>query len=295
MMRFLVFGDSKGKDNGINKKVLKSIMMETCKLNLEPQFIVMCGDTVAGSCEENILYNQLKDLRYLIQKYHPGKPLIPVVGNHEVNIGPTDDRYEKIFGRIYSDINVTSKLKNYNNTVYCIDFQDTRILVLNSFHYGAIHCIDETQLNWFEEKASEYKKNKFVFVHSPAFPTGAHFSHCLDLYPNVRDAFWSIVDKCDIDIVFSGHEHNYSRRVIDSSFNSDNNSYHNSIYQIITGGAGEKLRNKFISKKGVLVPPIDVYHFVIVDVEESYIKVSAISSKGKKLDEFIIDKPCNTT
>ena len=95
-----------------------------------------------------------------------------------------------------------------------MDFGNTRLIVLNAFHYGSIHKIDKDQLNWFEEKASEYKKNKLVFIHSPAFPTGAHLGHCLDLYPEDRDVFWKVVDKCGIDIVFSGHEHNYSRRII---------------------------------------------------------------------------------
>lgn len=289
-MRFIVFGDSKGKDNGINKKVLKEIMNETCKLKPEPQFIVMCGDTVAGSYKEEILAFQLKELRYLLQKYHPDKPLIPIVGNHEVNIEPTDDSFEKVFSRTYSDLIPNDSLEGYNNTAYYIDFADTRAIILNAFHYGAIHRIDKEQLEWFEEKASEYKKNKFVFVHSPAFPTGAHLGHCLDLYPSDRDAFWKVVDKCGIDIVFSGHEHNYSRRMIDSRFNNESICYERNVYQVITGGGGEKLRNKYNSKEGIVVAPIDVYHFLVVDVETDYIKVSAISSKGKLLDAFKINK-----
>lgn len=290
-MRFIIFGDSKGKEDGINKKVLKTIMDRSCKLSPSPQFIVMCGDTVAGSLEEEVLSNQLKNLRFLIQKYHPGKLLIPVVGNHEVSNYSTDDRFEKVLSRIYNDFTTIAPLEGYNNTVYYVDFEDTRLIVLNSFHYDSIHKIHKDQLNWFKEVASENKKNKLVFVHSPAFPTGAHLGHCLDLYPDCRDSFWSVVDECEVDIVFSGHEHNYSRRIIDSSFNTENSCYKKSIYQIIAGGGGEKLRNKYKSKKGVIVKPIDVYHFLVVDVEATYIKVSAISIKGKVLDEFVIDKP----
>lgn len=284
-MRFIVFGDSKGKENGINKKVLNSIMKETSKLNPEPEFIVMCGDTVAGSNKEEILKSQLIDLKNIIEKYHPGKPLVPVVGNHEVNITPEDDRFEKIFSEFYDNLipNDTS-LENYNKTVYYIDFNDTRIIVINSFHYGEIHKISKAQLNWLQEKASDCNKNKLLFVHSPAFPTGAHLSHCLDLYPNDRDDFLKTVEKCNINIIFSGHEHNYSRRIINNTFD---NGY---IYQVITGGAGEKLRDKYKSKKGVVVSPIAAYHFLVVDVEIDYIKVTAITSKGKKIDEFKINE-----
>jgi 3',5'-cyclic-AMP phosphodiesterase len=289
-MRFIVFSDSKGKENGINEKVLKTLMHETCRLKPEPEFIIMCGDTVAGSSKEEILTFQLTRLRKIIEKYHPNKPLFPVVGNHEVNIEPLDDRFEKVLSQVYNDLTPTEYLANYNKTVYYKDFADMRFIILNAFHNGLTHRIGKDQLIWFEEKASEYKKNKFVFVHSPAFPTGAHLGHCLDLYPEYRDAFWKTVDKCGIDIVFSGHEHNYSRRIIDNSFNSENSFYERSINQVITGGGGEKLRDKYKSKKGIVIPPVAVYHFLIVDVETNCITVSAISSKGKKIDEFKIDK-----
>ena len=126
---------------------------------------------------------------------------------------------------------------------------------------------------------SENIKNKIVIVHSPSFPTGAHLGHCLDMYPECRDSFWNIIDKCNVNLVFSSHEHNYSRRLI---YNK------NKIYQVITGGGGEKLKDKYKDKKGVIVSPIAVYHFVIVDIESDCIRVSAISTKGKKLDEFTI-------
>ena len=280
-MRFIILSDSKGKENGINKKILIKLLKETCKLTPKPDLIVLCGDNVAGSNEEEVLTSQLQDLRNLIEKYYYGKPLIPVIGNHEVNNEPIDDRYERIFNRIYNDMLPDTYLDGYNKTVFYADYEDTRFIALNAFHFREKHRIVKEQLSWFEKVASANIKNKIVFVHSPAFPTGAHFSHCLDLYPEDRDAFWKIVQNCNIDIVFSGHEHNYSRRKID---------HKRDIYQVITGGSGEKLRDKFKDKKGVITGPIAKYHFVMVDVDSDGIKVSAISSKGKLLDKFKIDK-----
>lgn len=289
-MRFIIISDSKGKENGINKKVLNTLLNQSVKLNCEPDFIIIGGDSVAGSTKKEILSFQLNSFKNIVQMYYPTKAILPVIGNHEVNINPTDDSYEKIFSYIYSNLSPTDFLEDYNKTVYSFDFYDTRIIVLNAFHCGEIHKICNKQLDFLKEKASEDIKNKFVFVHSPAFPTGAHLGHCLDMYPDNRDNFWKIIDEYKVDIVFSAHEHNYSRRIIDSSFSTLNTKYTNSITQIITGGGGEKLRDKYKSKKGVVVPPIDIYHFTVVDVEETFIKVTAISSKGKKLDEFLLDK-----
>jgi predicted phosphodiesterase len=280
-MRFIILSDSKGKENGINKKVLIKILSKTCKLSPRPEYIVLCGDSVAGSSIEEEVADQLQNLRSLIEKYHYGIPLIPVVGNHEVNNEPKDDSYEKIFSRIYCDMLPNTYLDGYNRTVFYVDYADTRLIILNAFHFNETHRIAKKQLSWFEEVASTDKKNKIVFVHSPAFPTGAHLGHCLDSYPEDRDAFWKIVEDCNIDIVFSGHEHNYSRRKIDNK---------KGIYQVITGGSGEKLKDKFIDKAGVIIAPLAKYHFVIVDVDSNGIKVSAISSEGILLDKFKIDK-----
>lgn len=279
-MRFIVFGDSKGKKHGINEKTLKSILQRTCKLNPEPEFLVVCGDSIAGSTNENILKAQLNNFKNILNTYHPNKSILPVIGNHEVNIFPKDDRYELIFKEVYDDFHPTESLKEYNKSVYYVDLDDTRLIILNSFHYNEIHKITNNQLKWFEKVSSEEKRNKLLFIHSPAFPTGAHLGHCLDLYPECRDEFLNIAVKNNIDIIFSAHEHNYSRRIISNS----------NIIQIISGGGGEKLRNKYKDKDGVIIPPINKFHFLIVDIFDTLIKVSAISIKGSVLDTFTIDK-----
>jgi hypothetical protein len=280
-MRFIILSDSKGKENGINKKVLIKLLRKTSELEPEAECIVLCGDTVAGSNNESELTDQLLDLRNLIEKFHPGKPLIPVIGNHEVNNEPIDDRFEKNFSKIYSDMLPDTCLDGYNKTVYYKDYENTRFIILNAFHFGERHRIGEKQLSWFKEYASANIKNKIVFVHSPAFPTGAHWGHCLDLHPKDRDAFWKIVQDCNIDIVFSGHEHNYSMGKF---------GYNKGTCQVITGGSGEKLKDKFKDKRGVITSPIAKYHFVIVDIASNGIIVTAIRSEGKQLDKFKIDK-----
>lgn len=283
-MRFIIWGDSKGKENGINKKVLTCIMNRISKLDPKPDFMVMLGDTVKGSLNEELFNNQLIDLNNIINKYTPEIKLLPVIGNHEVNIMPEDDHFEKIVSNFYCQLNPTSSLKNYNNTVYFKDFNNIRIIVLNSHHPNEIHQICASQLSWLENITSDCNKKKLLFVHSPLFPTGAHIGHCLDQYPEKRNTLLKTLEKCNIDIVFCGHEHNYSRRIIKTNYDNSNTG----IYQIITGGVGEKLRDKYKSKKDVVVPPIAQFHFLVADYIENKLKICAISSKGKILDSFTI-------
>ena len=174
-------------------------------------------------------------------------------------------------------------LVEYNKTVYFLDFSNIRIIVLNSFHYGEIQKVSEIVLNWLKEITADCTKKKLLFIHSPLFPTGAHLGHCLDLYTANRDDLLVTIEECSIDAVFCGHEHNYSRRLINKTDNLKD------LYQIITGGGGEKLRDKYKSKKDVIVAPIAEYHYLVADSYDDYIKITAINIKGKILDQFIIE------
>lgn len=288
-MRFVVIGDSKGKDNGINEHILRKILKRTRRLTPPPEFIILCGDSVAGSQDDEIFVSQLEGLRELIYGYHPNILIIPAVGNHEVISQYKDDRLEKVFTKTYHDFTPDDFLKDYNKTVFFRDFDDTRLIVLNPFHCGFIHRIGSDQLDWLERTASVDKKIKILFIHSPAFPTGAHHGRCLDSYPEERDIFWRIIDRCRVSLVFSGHEHNYSRRVIDVSFGGGKKGFSHSIFQVITGGGGERLKGTYKDMEGVIVPPICEYHFVVADTDSGLISISAISTKGKKLDYFEIN------
>ncbi|KPU45538.1 3',5'-cyclic adenosine monophosphate phosphodiesterase CpdA [Oxobacter pfennigii] len=285
-MRFIIISDCKGKNNGINKEILTKIFKQTVKL--QPQFIVALGDTVAGHPDEDVLIFQLKHLKKLIYKYHPDITVYPVAGNHEIGSRSNDDRYEKAFSSFYGDFALDSSLQGYNNLVYFKDFEHVRLIILNTFRFRSAHKIDEAQLNFLEAAASIEKKYKLLFFHSPAFPTGAHYGNCLDLHPDYRNLLWSIVDKHKIHVVFSAHEHNYTRRLIDNSFLDGN--FKNPIYQVITGGGGEKLRDKYISSQGVIIPPIARHHFVLVDAEGDGLNVYAMDLKGTVMDEFVIKK-----
>lgn len=156
-MRFLVFGDSKGKNHGINEKVLKNILYRSSKLNPQPEFTVVCGDSIAGSTNEDILRSQLNNFKSILNRYHPNKLILPVIGNHEVNITPDDDKYEVIFKEVYDDFNPTGYLEEYNKTTYYVDFNDTRLIILNSFHFNELHQITNTQLKWFDKISAEEK------------------------------------------------------------------------------------------------------------------------------------------
>jgi len=106
------------------------------------------------------------------------------------------------------------------------------------------------------------------------------------MFPKERDAFWQIIDNSNYVALFCGHEHIYSRRIIDHSFNP---LFKKSVNQVIAGAAGAiSMDPPFLSKKGVIVPPKSIFHFVVIDVKEKETNVRAISIKGKVIDKFTV-------
>ncbi|WP_346886194.1 metallophosphoesterase family protein [Clostridium sp. UBA4395] len=286
--RFIVMADSRGKEGGINEEVFRNILEEIIDLYPQPDYIIFPGDLVSGSRKDNKLIGQLQKFKDVFSDYYPIEILLPTVGNHEVSSEPEDDSREKIFAEVFSEFQADEFLEGYNRTAYYVDIGNIRLIVLNSFHPGESNQIKGRQIQWFERVSSEPGMRKLVFVHSPAFPTGHHIESALNRFPEQRDKFWSIVDKNNIDLFFAGHEHNYSRRVIDSSFSTDEYTFERAINQIVTGGAGAPLRDVFEDNIGIVVPPTPVYHYVIVDVYGDNLTITAISLEGHIIDEFNI-------
>ncbi len=289
--RIVVLADSRGKDDGINEPVLRSLLQQIKELNPPPRYIVFPGDLVSGSKNLQKLRGELKKFKRVFMEYFPIEILLPTVGNHEVGSGSPDDARQRVFSEVFSEYTADNFLRNYNRTVYYVDYLNTRLILLNSYHTGENNRIIGRQLEWFKKAVEDEDiKHKMVFLHSPPYPTGAHMGSSLNIYPEDRDRFWNIIDKSNVAIVFAGHEHNYSRRIINGNFSSENYQFIRSIPQIVTGGAGAPLRDAYHDDRGVIVPPLPVYHFVLVDIEDDRLRITAISEDEEILDDFELVK-----
>ncbi len=114
---------------------------------------------------------------------------------------------------------------------------------LSKYNINGTLC--EEQFEWLEKELKRAKRDGvehiFIFDHAPPFPNGGHIQDAMyyngkNKYVNeVRKRFLRLISDYNIDILFCGHEHNYSRTLVDKSVDSD---VKNSFWQIISGGAG---------------------------------------------------------
>lgn len=286
--RLIVMADARGEDEEKNEKFVRRIMEKVIKFHPQPNYIVFVGDLVLGSKKPHRVKERLEYFKQVIKEYYPIEFFLPAVGNHELNYDAQDR--EITFSRVFSEFKATNFLEGYNRTVYYLDFHNTRLIVLNPYHSGENSQITKAQLEWFKYISAQPKMHKIVFIHTPPFPTGHHLDSSLDVYTEKRNLFWDVVDKNKIDMVFCGHEHNYSRREINKSFNHKNFNFISSVMQIVSGGAGGSLNNTYKDRRGVVTPPIPKHHYVIVDIYEKIINLTAITLDGKIIDKFLLKK-----
>lgn len=290
--RFVVISDTRGssKSGTIIAEEFSQILNQIKKLKPQPAYIVFPGDLVVGSRKVDQLKSQLESWKCLVSSYYPIERVLPTVGNHEVGSNPKKEDREKAFASVFTEFQPDEWLEGYNRTVYYKDIGTTRLILLNTYHYGEGLQITGAQLEWLKKVACGPQRHTFVAIHAPAYPTGAHLNSSLDLHPEKRDEFWKVIDENNIDVVFTGHEHNYSRTCVDSSFSTKDTQFKNKINQVVAGSAGAGVTNIYLSEKGVIVPPIPVMHFVVVDIMNGDVIVKAISIEGETIDEFVVER-----
>ena len=288
-LRFIVLADSRGSDNGVNSEIVKKILTEIKKLSPQPEFAIMPGDLTDGSKNYAGIKSQLDYFKQIISQYYPIEFFYPGIGNHEMRAGEDG---ETAFSETFSEFGANF-LEGYHKTSYYFDVNDTRIFMLNSNHIGETHEISGEQLDWLKSNIDQTKRHTLFLLHEPPYPTGAEAGNSLDKHPAARDNFWKVVDATNGALVFCGHEHNYSRRLVDSSFNqkigNKNFEFNHEIYQIISGGFGAPIYKQYTHKKNMIVPPVPEYHFTVVDINENGVSIQAINLDGEIIDSFQVE------
>jgi hypothetical protein len=277
---FAVMGDSRGSDNGVNEPVLRSLLQKITARESQPRFILFSGDLVHGLKN---LDAELIGWKAIVADYYPINNYYPAIGNHENN--------EPLFSNSFTNL-PNEQLPGYYRTAYFFDYANTRFIVLNSLRKDGKgnYIIDSTQRAWLEALIKNSgKTHHFVMFHIPPYPTGAHYSNSLNANPVERDALWEIFDKYKITAVLVGHEHNYSRRVVDNSFSASSYQYKNKVIQLVLGGAVAPLTSVAEDLRGVVVGPKAVYHYLIVEITGDSATFTVYDINNQIIDAFTID------
>jgi 3',5'-cyclic-AMP phosphodiesterase len=278
MFSFAIFGDSRQfiDDKG---KYLANAAKNIEETNVDLAFSV--GDMIPECSDDEKCANAFN-----LWKKNIG-PLLPVTyevqGNHDRSGGDKAD----VIWRSQFDLPLNGP-DGYDELVYSFNFGNSHFVVLDT-EKPKEHGINEGQLDWLDyDLGDNSKDNTFVFFHEPAFPVSSKIGDSIDMNPKDRNRLWSILDAHNVTAVFNGHEHIFSRRLINNDVFSESK---NSIQQFIIGNTDAPIEDV---KDGTQADFAYIgRHYAIVDVEGKNITLNLYTPEGKLVHSFSFSKEEN--
>ena len=225
MWKFVIVGDSRDNESGVNTAILSEIAAEI--VSQEAEFVLFPGDLVVGYTNQVLLESQLMIWRNTMQSvYDAGIAVYPVRGNHDIGNPAGRIAWDTIFSGEYA-LPTNGPGAEFGLT-YSVSHKNVFVLALDQ--YVNPHKVNQL---WVDEQLSVNTKPHIVaFGHEPAFKL--HHPDCLDDYPVERDAFWASLKKAGCMIYACGHDHFYDRAVVDDGDGNPDND----ISQYVVGTAG---------------------------------------------------------
>ena len=154
-----------------------------------------------------------------------------------------------------------------------------------SFDYGPAHfaVVDQytpygtgtAQLLWLEnDLATTTKPWKFVCLHEPGWSAGGGHAN----NTSVQTYIQPLCEQYDVAILFAGHNHYYSRAVV------------NGIEHVTTGGGGAPLASPVGGYPNV-VDTAKVFHYCKIEIDGGYLYFSAVTPQDSVFDSFMLSLP----
>jgi len=223
-------------DNRDGEYVLKKIIAHMNQ-NSSIQFALNNGDLVPDGYKKEFT-------GYVKTIQTSNKPILSVIGNHELPWYGGESNYEKIFGQTY----------------FSFIFGNSYFIILDDSDEKGVF---EKQYSWLDKelKKSQSYQNRFVFMHVPLYDPrkGAYQKgHSLKKIQNAKKLN-DLFDRYGVTMLFCSHIHSYFRGF-----------WHKTPY-IITGGAGAPLK-----KEGF-------YHYVKVAVSGNTINYKVVKVDAEPL------------
>lgn len=257
--KFAVMGDS-GSGNANQYSVANRLAQ------WNPDFILHCGDVV---------YEKGEAEGYGPRFMEPYARLIdhtvfyPSPGNHDYGLGNLN---------AYTDFfEVPRPRPTDTEHYYTFTYGDAQFFSLDSI---AGTGKDAPQTKWLAAQLAASKSPwKFAFFHHPFYSSGWEGPS-----PWLAKVWGPLFEKYNVQVVFSGHDHDYERIKLSEQFVRDGKP----TQYIVTGGGGAWLRG--VHPKPYSQITQAAYHFVGVTMTDRELTAEAIDDHGLVIDQFTVSR-----
>ncbi len=243
-IRFVAYGDSQGAWNNWQTVSLVAQAIEKA----QPSFVLKTGD----------LTDNGSNLEYWID-YFTASPFIhnstlyPVLGNHE--------NYSHLYFSFFS--------LPFNERWYSFENGPVHFIGLDSNKRNRYRLV---QYLWLlHDLQAHHELFTIVFFHHPLYSSGEHGNTT-----SLQKIWAPVFERFHVDIVFSGHDHDYERSIV------------NDVTYIVIGGGGSPLYD--IGHSPWTIYTEKTYHYCLLTANSSLLTFEAIKPDGTVFDSFMIPK-----
>ena len=252
---FVVYGDSRSNANA-HARVVERIRQEV------PDFLLGTGDIVNEGASSSD-WDELFEIEGPLLKE---AALFPSLGNHDrQGRGRTASNYRKFFSLPEN----SPDPERY----YAFTYGSARFVILDSNTYS-FALTDQTA--WIEEQLQAARLDNaiehiFVSMHHPPYSVSLHGGQS-----ELREAWTPLFEKYQVDAVFSGHDHVYSR------------AKKNGVNYFVSGGGGAPLYGRKDNSAAIDTDATQFFertnHHLRVHVVGSHVEVVAVRADGTMIE-----------
>ncbi len=190
------------------------------KVMPDAEFMVNLGDFTDDSTNEEWDYydTAMADINL-------NSTLVPIAGNHD-GLGVWN-----WFNNMFN-LDTSESVQVLNGVNYSFDYGNAHFAVLNT---NDLLSISFAQLTWLKNDMNSTDKDwKIVFMHKSPYSLGKDAKWPDALY--LQRSLTSVLDSCGVDLVMSGHDHQYLRTKAIKNGKADEDG---TVY-VLAGTAGAK-------------------------------------------------------
>ena len=195
---FLYFGDAQNDLKSMWSRCIRQAFMTMPDVD----FLLHAGDLVNRANNDG----EWGEWFYAGAWIYGMKPSIATPGNHEYYRLPDDSRNISTHWKPTFTLPENGP-EGLEESVYYLDYQNTRIISLNSTASLANPEVMKIQKNWLIEVLKN-NPNRWTIVtqHHPIYSTALGRDN-----EELRDIFQPIFEKYNVDLILQGHDHTYGR------------------------------------------------------------------------------------
>ncbi|MCD6498540.1 MAG: metallophosphoesterase family protein [Deltaproteobacteria bacterium] len=246
-VRVGVYGDNRS-DSDAHRQVVEGL------ISASVDFAFDTGDLVADGSNADLW----KTFFQIEGDFLRDVCLYPILGNHEGQ------------GDLYLDIFDLPENSPAPERYYTVRYGVSLFVVLDL--YGSDVGTGSAQVNWLQQTLSDAQSDSdvrhvFVFLHHGPYDSGAHGPNT-----EAQDVLVPFFEQYGVDIVFSGHDHDYERSTVQG------------VKYVVTGGGGAPLYT--VDGDWWTEVSESVYHYCILDIAGPRVDFTAKRVDGSVLDQF---------